>query len=234
MELPLPTLYIANKNYSSWSLRPWILMRVLDIPFEEKIEPLLPGSCWDAYRSFSPNGRVPCLHDGKFIVWESLAIVEYLAERNTGVWPRDAEARAWARCAASEMHAGFSALRNQCPMNCGLRVELNAISPELKRDLDRIDELWREGLERFGGPYLAGAAFTAADAFFAPVAFRIQTYGLVLGDAAMAYVQRILQLDAMLEWYEAGLQETWREEAHDQEAYDSGKVILDLRAPTGA
>lgn len=234
MELPLPTLYIANKNYSSWSLRPWILMRVLGIPFEENIEPLLPGSCWDAYRSFSPNGRVPCLHDGERVVWESLAIVEYLAERHAGVWPASDEARAWARCAASEMHAGFSALRNQCPMNCGLRVELNAISPELKKDLDRIDELWTEGLNRFGGPFLAGDAFTAVDAFFAPVAFRIQTYNLGLGDAAMSYVQRILQLDAMRDWYEAGLQETWREEEHDQEAFDSGEVTADLRAKSHA
>jgi len=234
MELPLPALYIANKNYSSWSLRPWVLMRALDIPFEEKIEPLLPGSCWDAYRAFSPNGRVPCLHDGGYVVWESLAIVEYLAERHAGVWPADPAARAWARCAASEMHAGFSALRNQCPMNCGLRVELHDVSPELRRDLDRIDELWSEGLQRFGGPFLAGAAFTAADAFFAPVAFRIQTYGLTLGETSMAYVRRMLQLGPMNEWYEAALKETWREAEHDQQAFDTGEVVSDLRAPASA
>jgi len=231
MELPLPTLYIANKNYSSWSLRPWVLMQALGIPFEEKIEPLLQGSCWDKFRTFSPNGLVPCLHDGKFIVWESLAIVEYLAERHPGVWPQDEEARAWARSAAAEMHAGFSALRNQCPMNCGVRVVLNTISPELQRNLDRLDELWSEGLNRFGGPFLAGASFTAVDAFFAPVIFRIQTYDLVLGETAMAYVQRMLKLDAMRDWYEEAIRETWREEEHDQQVLDTGKVISDLRAP---
>lgn len=231
MELPLQTLYIANKNYSSWSLRPWALMRALGIPFEEKIEPLVPGSCWDAYRTFSPNGRVPCLHDGDAVIWESLAIVEYLAERHEGVWPQDAQARAWARCAAAEMHAGFSALRNQCPMNCGVRVTLNAVSKELRHDLDRLDELWNEGLDRFGGPFLAGDAFTAVDAFFAPVAFRVQTYGLELSDTAMVYAKRLLKLGFMHDWYEAALAETWREEDHDRQVVASAQIIEDLRAP---
>jgi len=226
------TLYIANKNYSSWSLRPWVLMRVLGIPFKEKLEPLLEGSCWDEYRKFSPNGRVPCLHDGELVVWESLAIVEYLAERHQGVWPADGEARTWARCAAAEMHAGFSALRNECPMSCGVRVNLHTISPALQHDLDRIDELWNEGLQRFGGPFLAGDAFCAVDAFFAPVAFRIQTFKLPMSDLATAYVQRLLNLDAMRDWYEAALKETWRESAHDQEISDAGVLIEDLRAPT--
>lgn len=171
------------------------------------------------------------MHDGDLVIWESLGIVEYLAERHAGVWPQDVEARAWARCATSEMHAGFSALRNECPMNCGLRVELNSISGALQKNLDRLDELWNEGLNRFGGPYLAGEIFTAVDAFYAPVAFRIQTYNLKLGDTAMAYVQRMLKLDAMSEWYEAGLKETWRETEHDREAYEAGKLIEDLRAP---
>ncbi len=231
MELPLPTLYIANKNYSSWSLRPWVLMRALNIPFEEKIEPLLAGSSWDKYRTFSPNGLVPCLHDGKFVVWESLAIVEYLAEHHPGVWPHDAEARAWARCAAAEMHAGFAALRSQCSMNCGVRVVLNSISPALQRNLDRLDELWNEGLNRFGGPFLAGRTFTAADAFFAPVVFRMQTYNLVLGEIAMAYQQRMLKIEAMRDWYAAAISETWREEDHDRQVYSTGKLISDLRAP---
>jgi glutathione S-transferase len=225
------TLYIANKNYSSWSLRPWLLMKELSIPFDEDIRPLLEGSCWDSYREFSPNGRVPCLHDGGTVVWESLAIVEYLAERHQGVWPQDRAARTWARCAASEMHAGFSALRNECPMCCGVRVEMKSISPALQHDLDRIDELWSEGLERFGGPFLAGDAFCAVDAFFAPVAFRIQTYRLRLGDTAAAYAQRLLNLGFMREWYEAGLQESWRELSHDQEITEAGTLIADLRAP---
>jgi glutathione S-transferase len=233
MELPLPTLYIANKNYSSWSLRPWVLMQALGIPFEEVLEPLLAGTCWDKYRTFSPNGLVPCLHDGKLVVWESLAIVEYLAEHHPGVWPQDEAARAWARSASAEMHAGFSALRGQCSMNCGVRVVLNTLTPELQRNLDRLDELWNEGLTRFGGPFLAGQTFTAVDAFFAPVVFRIQTYNLVLGDTAMAYVQRMLKLDAMRDWYEAALRETWREADHDREVHATGKVIADLRAPAG-
>lgn len=228
----MTTLYIANKNYSSWSLRPWVLMRTLGIPFEEEIRPLVEGSCWDAYREFSPNGRVPCLHDGDTIIWESLAIVEYLAEHHPGVWPEDIKARAWARCAAAEMHAGFSTLRNDCPMSCGVRAKLNSISTALQQDINRIDELWTGGLNRFGGPFLAGNAFCAVDAFFAPVAFRIQTFDLQLGEAASAYTQRLLDLEPMRDWYDAALQETWRETAHDQEISSTGTVIADLRAPT--
>ena len=106
------TLFIANKNYSSWSLRPWVLMRSLEVPFEERIVPLEQGSCWDSYRKFSPNGRVPCLHDGDTVVWDSLAITEYLAERHPGVWPTDAATRAWARSASAEMHSGFRVIRS--------------------------------------------------------------------------------------------------------------------------
>jgi glutathione S-transferase len=229
MEQWMTTLYIANKNYSSWSLRPWVLMRELNIPFEEQTRPLAEGSCWDTYRSFSPNGCVPCLHDGDRVVWESLAIVEYLAEQHGGIWPEDIEARTWARCAAAEMHAGFSSLRNDCPMSCGVRVQLNSISPALQHDLNRIDELWTEGLQRFGGPFLAGEAFCAVDAFFAPVAFRIQTFGLHLGDMANGYAQRLLDLETMRDWYAAALRETWRELNHDREILEAGVVTEDFR-----
>ena len=228
----MKTLYIANKNYSSWSVRPWILMQELGIPFEEEIRPLLEGSCWDSYRDFSPTGRVPCLHAGDNVIWESLAIVEYLAETHPGVWPQDNEARAWARCAAAEMHAGFSALRNECPMCCGVRVKMHSISPELQHDIERMDELWNEGLERFGGPFLAGESFCAVDAFFAPVAFRIQTFNLSLGSTAMAYAQRLLEMETMRNWYDAALRESWRESSHDAEISASGTVIEDLRAPS--
>ena len=226
------TLYIANKNYSSWSLRPWVLMRELAIPFTEKLVPLLEGSCWEAYRTFSPNGRVPCLHDDKRVVWESLAIAEYLAEGHDGVWPDDIEARSWARCVAAEMHAGFSALRNECPMSCGVRVQLHSIPPTLQHDITRVDELWNEGLNRFGGPFLTGSNFCAVDAFFAPVAFRIQTFKLSLSSTATTYVQRLLNLESMRNWYDAALQETWREASHDQDIANSGIVVKDLRAPT--
>jgi len=205
-------------------------MKELAIGFEEKVEFFLEGSCWDKFRAFSPNGLVPCLHDGKLVIWESLGIVEYLAEGHDGVWPQDDEARAWARCATSEMHAGFSALRNECPMNCGVRIVLNSISPGLQQNLDRLDELWSEGLDRFGGPYLAGNSFTAVDAFYAPVAFRVQTFNLKLSDTAMAYVQRMLKLDVMLDWYEAALSEPWREEDHDQQTFGAGRLVADLRA----
>ena len=229
----MTALYIANKNYSSWSLRPWVLMQELAIPFKEEIRPLLEGSCWDSYRTFSPNGRVPCLHDGDRVIWESLAIVEYLAENHPGVWPQDSDARAWARCAAAEMHAGFSAVRNECPMCCGVRVQLHSVSSALQHDLERLDELWNEGLDRFGGPFLAGDSFCAVDAFFAPVTFRIQTFGLPLGDSAIAYAQRLLDLESMQDWYDAALRETWREISHDKEISDSGVVLEDLRAATG-
>ena len=224
------TLYITNKNYSSWSLRPWVLMKTLAIPFDERITPLPEGPSWDTFRTFSPNGLVPCLHDGDIVVWESLAITEYLAESHAGVWPEDPAARAWARSAVSEMHAGFSALRNECSMNCGVRVRLHSISPALQDNLKRLDELWNEGLERFGGPFLTGHAFCAADAFFAPVAFRIQSFDLRLSAAATAYARHLLNLTAMQEWYAAALQETWRETNHEQEVLVAGLITRDLRA----
>jgi glutathione S-transferase len=223
------TLYIANKNYSSWSLRPWILMRALAIPFQEQLRPLEEGSCWDSYRRFSPNGRVPCLHDGETVVWDSLAIAEYLAERHTGVWPADAARRAWARCVTSEMHSGFEELRGRCAMNCGLRVRLHEIGDRLQADVARIDEIWSEGISRFGGPYLAGSEFRAADAFFAPVAFRVQTYGLPLGKTARAYADLILDHEAMREWYQAALEEPWREKNHEAEAAAYGSILEDFR-----
>lgn len=226
----MPTLYIANKNYSSWSLRPWILMRALGMGFDERLVQFEAGSSWKTFRSFSPNGKVPCLVDGDVTVWDSLAISEYLAERHPGVWPADAKARAFARCTAAEMHSGFNALREQCTMNCGVRVKLHGVDAALARDLARVSELWNDGLERFGGPFLAGSAFTAADAFYAPVAFRIQTYSPPLDPAAHAYAQRLLDLPAMREWYASALAETWRDEAHEAEIARWGEVVEDLRA----
>jgi len=222
-------LYIANKNYSSWSLRPWILMRALSLSFEEKLQVFEEGSNWSRFRTFSPSGRVPCLHDGSTVVWDSLAIVEYLAERHPGVWPEDFEDRTWARCAVSEMHSGFGELRNRCPMNCGLRVKLDRISGALRLDLNRMDEIWTEGLGKFGGPYLCGVDFTAADAFFAPVVFRIQTFDLPMSSTSMAYVDLMLQHTAMQEWYQAALQEPWRETSHETEIAETGTVQLDYR-----
>ena len=222
-------LHIANKNYSSWSLRPWLLMRQLAIPFNEQLAVFSGGSNHEAFRVFSPSGRVPCLHDGGQVVWDSLAIVEYLAERHPGVWPTAAPARAWARCASAEMHSGFAALRTHCSMNCGLRVALTDMPADLVADIARIDELWCEGLQRFGGPFLAGSAFCAVDAFFAPVALRIQGFDLHLSDTALAYADRLLQLAAMREWYDAALLEPWRETEHEKEVLAAGRLVADLR-----
>lgn len=222
----MPTLYIANKNYSSWSLRPWVLLHELGIPFEEKLVPFHAA----AFKTFSPSGKVPCLVDGAVTVWDSLAITEYLAETHPDVWPADKAARAFARCAAAEMHSGFMALRTQCGMNCGIRVKLHRVDDSLKRDLARLSALWNDGLQRFGGPFLTGAKFTAADAFYAPVAFRIQTYAPPLDDAANAYAQRLLALPSMRAWCASALAETWRDTAHDAEATEWGKITQDQRA----
>ncbi len=224
-------LYIANKNYSSWSLRPWLLMRELRIPFTEHMV-RFGGSAgdWEAYRQISPAGKVPCLIDGTVRVWDSLSIAEYLAERHDGIWPADTGARAWARSAAAEMHSGFNELRNRCSMTCGVRLRLKEFPPALERDLARLDALWNEGLRRSGGLFLAGNAFTAVDAFFAPVAFRVRSYGLNLSPAAARYAERLLALPAMQEWYAAGLGETFRDQPHEEEMLQMGTVLADLRA----
>lgn len=225
-------LYIANKNYSAWSLRPWILMKTLGIAFTEQLMPYvigISGTSWEHFRSFSPTGKVPCLVDGATTVWESLGIVEYLAERHPGVWPADPQARAWARCASAEMHAGFTALRTVCSMNCGVRVQVNQAAAGLQPDITRLSELWKEGLARFGGPYLAGQEFTAVDAFFAPVAFRFQTYGLQTNGAAQAYLARLLAHDGMRDWERAALAEPWREPGREADSKAAGTWLTDLR-----
>jgi glutathione S-transferase len=223
-------LYIGNKNYSSWSLRPWILLRQLKIPFTEQLHLFGEDSNWDEFRRFSPSGKVPCLHapDEKIISWDSLAIAEFIAERHPAAWPADARARAWARCASAEMHSGFSALREQCSMNCALEIGLHAIPDTLQKDIRRVEELWCEGLDQFGGPYLAGNAFTVVDAFFCPVASRVQTYGLQMNDRAAAYAQQLLALPAMREWYAAALREP-TEQGHEESCLKYGKVIRDKR-----
>jgi glutathione S-transferase len=225
------TLHIANKNYSSWSLRPWLLLRELQIPFTENLIPFQKAAEWAAYRRIAPNGKVPCLVDGDITVWDSLAIVEYLAERHAGVWPKGAAARTWSRSAAAEMHAGFSELRTHCSMSCGVRMTLHTMTAGLNADLNRLAALWNDGLNHFGGPFLAGPAFSAVDAFFAPVAFRVQTYGLTLDPVSQAYVTRLLNLDAMRSWYADALREPWRDLPHEAEIAQSGTVVQDLRVP---
>ena len=225
------TLHIANKNYSSWSLRPWALMRALNIPFTERLHRL---GVTGEFRSFSPSGRVPCLEDGTTVVWDSLAIVEYLAERHVGVWPADPQARAWARCACAEMHSGFAALRNQHGMNVGVRVAVSKRSTAVEADITRIVELWQQGLARFGGPFLAGKEFCAVDAFFAPVAFRFRSYGVAMNGATAGYLETMLAHPAMQEWETAALAEDFRETEHEAELANAGTVTADLRAVSPA
>lgn len=221
-------LITANRNYSSWSLRPWVLMRALGIPFEDQIEPFSNPINYDEFRSFSPTGQVPALLDEGRTVYDSLGITLYLADRHEGVWPADPDARVWAQCAAAEMHSGFSALRNDCTMNVGVRVTPKPPSGALRLDIARIRELLAEGLSRFGGPFLAGDRFTAVDAFFAPVAFRIRTYGLDVG-RGQAWVDHTLVQPAMVEWERQALIESWREESHEAELMAAGTITADYR-----
>ena len=222
-------LHIANKNYSSWSLRPWVLMRTLNIPFNENLVPFNDPNPANEFTRFSPTGKVPCLTDGETTIWDTLAITEYLGESHDGVWAENKRARAWSRSAAAEMHSGFQTLRNLHPMSVGLRILPNTAPKSLEGDIARIDALWQQGLDTFGGSFLAGEDFTAVDAFFCPVAFRFRTYDAKLSPASEAYRDLLLGLPAMKEWEAAALLEPWRDAEHEQEAAASGQIIEDLR-----
>jgi glutathione S-transferase len=200
-------LIIANKNYSSWSLRPWLLLKHLGIPFEEEKISFNDPSFKARVRAFSPTGLVPVLVDGDLAVWDSLAIVEYVAETHPdrGVWPAARAARARARSVCAEMHAGFKALRSRLGMNCELHLPMAVLDLETRRDVGRVCDLWAD-CARFGdgagGPFLFGA-FSAADAYFAPVVRRFITYDIGLPEAARRYVATIDALPAMKEWVAA-------------------------------
>lgn len=222
------TLITANRNYSSWSLRPWLLMKALGIAFKDRIEPFTKPDNYDDFRQFSPTGQVPLLLDGERRVWDSLGITLYLADRHEGVWPADAEARAFAQAIVAEMHGGFGALRNDCTMNVGVRVQPKPMSQTLMRNVARVREIVEDGLDRFGGPWLAGAVFTAADAFYAPVAFRIRTYGLDVGRGG-TWVKRVIDHPAMQDWEAQALAETWREVSHEAELAAAGTIMADYR-----
>jgi len=185
-------LVIGNKNYSSWSLRPWIAMKELGITFEEKRIPLYgPGSREEILKA-SPSSKVPCLVDGEVKVWDSLAILEYLAEKYPRLWPADEEERARARSISAEMHSGFSALRTHMSMNVRKRYPGKGRTPEVLADMDRIKSIW----EQAKGPFLFGS-FTAADAMYAPVVLRFRTYEV---DVCPAYMKAMLGLPGMKEW----------------------------------
>ena len=194
-------LYIGNKNYSSWSLRGWLVMKLSGAPFEEIFAPLGGVTPNPAYLAFSPAGLVPCLHDGETRVWDTLAIAEYLAERHAGMWPADANARAWARSIVCEMHSGFSAMRNDMAMCIRERVDVRPWSPAVTQNIERVQQIWNESRMRFAaaGDFLCGK-FSIADCFYAPVAFRFQTYGVQPAGAAGAYLDALLAHPLLKEW----------------------------------
>jgi glutathione S-transferase len=205
-------LTIGNKNYSSWSFRPWIALKVAAIPFDETVIPIHHAGSREKFLALSPAGKVPILRDGAVIVWESLAILEYVAEKfpDAGLWPGEAAARAHARALASEMHAGFVPLRRQCPMNMWRPVKKLELGPETAANVTRIDAMWSDCRARFGhgGPFLFGR-FGAADAMYAPVVSRLHTYGIEVSAVSGAYIQSMMALPAWQEWYAAALREEW-------------------------
>jgi glutathione S-transferase len=205
-------LVIGNKNYSSWSMRPWLAMRASGIPFEEIFIPLYTDDS-DKKRilAFTRSGKVPALIDGEITVWDSLAIIEYIAERfpEAKLWPDDRAHRAHARAVSAEMHAGFLPLRNECGMNLHRPIRPIALSADAQANIVRIQQIWIECRERHGrqGPFLFGA-FGAADAMFAPVVHRFRTYAIAVAPEAQAYMESMMAHPAFVEWTEAGLAET--------------------------
>ena len=202
-------LVIGTKTWSTWSLRPWLVLKHLDVPFTETVVPLrqAEGLTEASIKAHSPSGLVPALKDGDLVVYDSLAICEYLAEAypQAGLWPADKAARALARAAASEMHSGFASLRGECPMDLAMEPKVAELSLATHKNLRRIAELFDAMLERFGGPYLAGETWGIVDAFYTPLATRLRTYGVKLTDfgdtgAGGAYVERLLQRPEFKAW----------------------------------
>jgi glutathione S-transferase len=208
------TLAVANKNYSSWSLRAWIAMREFSIPFEEKVIPLDTPATARRIARHSGAGRLPVLHHGAVTVWESLAILEYLAEvfPDRGLWPRTRKARAAARAIANEMHAGFLALRNACPMNLrrSQKPPPRPLGDDVRSNVARIEAVWRECRKLYGkgGPFLFGK-FTIADAMYAPVATRFDTYALPVSRSSREYMDAVMSTAAFRAWKADALKEKW-------------------------
>ncbi len=209
--MPDLVLVIGNKTYSSWSFRPWIMLKQAGIPFEEKMVWIHEPDSLKNIRQHSPAGRVPVLEDGKIKVWESLAILEYLAEKfpQKNLWPKSAPARAMARSISNEMHAGFTALRKAMPFNCKTSTPLKEIPAEVLDDVERVMEIWKDCRKHYGkgGEFLFGG-FSAADAMYAPVCSRFETYSVRLDAVSKAYCNAILSLPATQEWIDAAKKET--------------------------
>jgi glutathione S-transferase len=204
-------LVIGNKNYSSWSMRPWLALRANDIPFDEVLIPLYTDNPADKDRilSFSRAGKVPTLVDGDVTIWDSLAIIEYLAEKfpEKALWPADPASRAHARSISAEMHSGFVALRNECGMNIHRKVGAIALSDDARANVARIQQIWSECHRRYGGPFLFGA-FGAADAMYAPVVHRFRTYAIEITPDARHYFDAMMAQPAFQQWTREGLAET--------------------------
>ena len=206
------TLIIGNRNYSSWSLRPWLAMRAAGLAFDEVVIPLDQPDTASRIASWSAAGRVPVLRHGERIIWDSLAICEYVAELapEARLWPADPEARAVARSVSAEMHSGFVALRGAMPMNIRATRPGLPVDPDTQADIDRIVTLWRDCRREFGasGPFLFGE-FTIADAMYAPVVCRFHGYGVDVGEDAARYIEAVRALPAMREWSAAAATEPW-------------------------
>jgi glutathione S-transferase len=204
-------LIIGNKNYSSWSLRPWIAMKAKNIHFTEELIPFDFDSGNPAIKAVSASGKVSLLVDGDLKVWESLAIIEYLAERfpEAGLWPADRAARATARAISAEMASSFFALRGQCPFNLHRKPVPIQRDAALEADIARVDRIWSENLEKHGGPFLFGKAFLGADAMYAPIVGRFEAYGLTPSKTAEAYMDAVRALPAWQAWKTAALAEAW-------------------------
>jgi len=206
------TLIIGNKNYSSWSLRPWMLMKHLDMTFTERQLLLDTPTFKDEIAQLGPSGQVPVLKDNGITVWDSLAICEYIAEKAGKGWPADASARAFARCVSAEMHSGFTNLRLEWPFNARARNRHTPMTPGLEADIDRIDEIWidcrRQFGEKAGGPWLFGE-YTIADAMYAPVVVRFNTYRAQVSDTSRWYMAAVLEDAALQEWVHAAQREPW-------------------------
>jgi glutathione S-transferase len=203
-------LYIANKNYSSWSMRPWIAMRAKRLAFEEVLVPFEDDAGNPKFREFSPSGKVPCLVDNGVTIWDSLAILEYLDETAPGLgfWPDEAPLRAVARSVSAEMHSGFGALRSAAPMNIRRKPAAIPVTDAVRRDVARIEEIWQRCLDAHGGPFLFGS-FSNADAMYAPVVNRLEVYLLSDHPAVKAYSAAIKAHPAWIEWETAARAETW-------------------------
>lgn len=212
-------LYIGNKCFSSWSLRPWIAMKQFGIPFAETVVRLRTPDTAREIAKVSPSGRVPVLHHDGRVIWETLAILEYLADLypDRPMWPKDRETRAFARCVATEMHSGFAEVRNQWAMNLRRPRALKPLAGAGVEQGARIEQIWRECRTRYGkgGPFLFGE-FTNADAMYAPVVTRFDTYGGTLAPDIRAYVDAVLAMPGMQEWYRGAAAETWPEPRHDE------------------